>query len=160
MNAHVLAAFAVGVTAVLLINPWVLLLDRRTSGRSEGDGTLKRTAQALTTTRQEALLRVVKQMFSDFHQRQAHYYLGNGASTSHIIVHVIQDFETLRIFWPEELVSSKVFGGTTYGLESDTLYRVQQRVRDVLKQLEAKGHLEKIGNTDERRWKPTYAEVA
>jgi hypothetical protein len=42
-------------------------------------------------------------------------------------------------------------------LEDRVFYRIQQAMREVLNQLHAKGHLEKIGNTDERRWKPTYA---
>jgi hypothetical protein len=116
-------------------------------------------AKALRTDRQQELLRVIKEEFSQFHHRQAHFYLGGGMSTSHILVKALADPKTIKIFWPKELVHERYGAGTTYVLEDKVFYRIQQAMREVLGQLHEKGHLEKLGNTDERRWKPTYADV-
>ena len=117
-----------------------------------------KTAKPLRTERQEELLRVIKEEFSQFHHRQAHFYLGGGMSTSHVLVKGLADPKTIKIFWPKELVRYEGLR-TTYVLEDKVFYRIQQAMREVLIQLEEKGHLEKLGNTDERRWKPTYADV-
>jgi hypothetical protein len=112
--------------------------------------------QPVLNERQEVLLNIVKQAFSDFHKRGQHFYLGGGISTSHAVVKVIADIDALQIFWPAELVKKSVFGGHSYQLAPDVMRRVQDRIRDTLKQLHDRGLLEKVGNTDERRWKPVY----
>lgn len=133
--------------------------------RVEGDNiggpapsrTSSKTLPPLTTEREKAIMRIVKKKFSDFHQRGQSYYLGAGMSTTHVVTALMADINDIGLFWPSELVNRRFGGGTTYTLERDVFKRVQSRVSETLKQLETKGYLEKCGNSDERRWKPTYA---
>lgn len=117
----------------------------------------KPVAAPLTSDRQRTVLRVIKKKFSDFQKRQQHFYLGAGMTTTHAVVAVMADVDDIHLFWPSELVKNKTFGGHTYVLEKDVFRRVQDRILRTMNELEKSGHLEKVGNTDERRWKPTYA---
>lgn len=117
----------------------------------------RRTANPHLTTRESELLRIIKAKFSDFNQRQQHFYIGGGMSTSHIVLKVLEDVEQIHAFWPKEHIRRGTLGTISYVLAADVFKKVQDRIRDTLKSLEEKGHLEKIGNTDERRWRPTYA---
>lgn len=116
----------------------------------------KPTAETLTfkNDKQRELMRVILKDFLEYTKRDAHYYLGNGMSTSHIVVHaLLQDFTTLAVFWPPELVHPRI-GGVTYELADDVMRRAQNDVRKTLDELTKLGYIEKIGNTDERRWRP------
>lgn len=106
------------------------------------------------TARQRELMRIILEAFAEYRRREQHFYKLQGMSTSHIVVHAIQDFATLRAFWPKDLVSTSGTGGQLYALEEDTLYKVQNAVRDSVKQLMERGYMEKLGNEDERRWRP------
>lgn len=106
------------------------------------------------TKRQEELMRVVLHCFADFVKREQPYYGLEGMSTSHITVHAIQDFKTLRAFWPVELVEESRYSGTIYHLDDDTMRKVQTNVRTDLDKLQKAGYIEKIGNENERRWRP------
>ena len=117
-------------------------------------------AKRLTTDRERELLRIIKKCFSNYNQRGQHYYLGGGMSTSHIVLKVLEDVDQIHAFWPPEHTKRNVWSGVSYVLADDVFKKVQNRIRETLNALATKGHLEKIGNTDERRWKPTYAEAA
>lgn len=109
----------------------------------------------LTTERQRELMRVIIECFDKFKQREQHYYVLDGMSTAHVTVHAIQDFTTLKAFWPTNLVVRSLLHGTVYQLEEGTMAKVQSAVRDVLVQLCDKGWIERLGNEHERRWRPT-----
>lgn len=107
------------------------------------------------TERQKELMRVVLHCFADFLKREQPYYGLEGMSTSHVTVHAVQDFKTLRAFWPPELVEETGFRhGTIYHMDGDTLRKVQSGVRADLDKLQKAGYIEKIGNENERRWRP------
>jgi uncharacterized heparinase superfamily protein len=107
----------------------------------------------LTTDRQKELLRVLNDSFTAFAKRGQQYYALDGMSTHHIVVHAIQDFTTLREFWPTELVEKGYGARVVYGMQDDTLSKVQSAVRESLKQLAEKGWVEQAGNEHERRWR-------
>lgn len=111
---------------------------------------------ARLSDRERELLRIIKKKFGQFNQRQQHTYLLNGMSTTHVGWSMFADADAVRLFWPKELVRTRL-GGTTYVMEGDFGKRIQATVTETLKKLNEKGHLEKLGNKDERRWKPTYA---
>lgn len=119
-----------------------------------------KTAKTIRHPRQQALLRIIKRKFSDFQKRQQHYYLGGGMSTTHVVTAVISDIEDLKLFWPKELIKTSFLGGQSYVLADDAMRRVQSTINRTLNDLADAGHLEKVGNNDERRWKPTYAKEA
>ena len=109
----------------------------------------------LTTERQKELMRVINECFGEFAKRQQHYYGLDGMSTHHVTLHAIQDFTTLRAFWPSDLVERNTrTGQTVYLLEEKTMSKVQSAVRDALVQLQEKGWVERLGNEHERRWRP------
>lgn len=107
----------------------------------------------LTTERQRELMRVITECFDKYYERQQHYYMLDGMSTAHVTVHAIGDFVTLQAFWPKELIRDD-FRGRVYMLEDETMTKVQSAVRTTLEQLEEKGHIERMGNEHERRWRP------
>jgi hypothetical protein len=109
--------------------------------------------KALTTERQSELNRVILECFDEFDRRGQSYYGLDGMTTAHITVHAIQDFTTLKAFWPKDLVQHRL-GQTVYCLEDDTMSKVQSAVRSSLEQLVEKGWVERIGNEHERRWRP------
>lgn len=109
----------------------------------------------LTTERQRELMRVIIECFDKFKKREQHHYVLDGMSTAHVTVHAIQDFTTLKAFWPNNLVVHSLLHGTVYQLEEGTMAKVQSAVRDVLVQLWDKGWIERLGNEHERRWRPT-----
>jgi hypothetical protein len=113
-----------------------------------------------STERERELLRIIKAKFSDFNRRQQHFYIGGGMSTSHIVLKVLEDIKQIEAFWPAEHVRKSWAGGVSYVLADDVFKKVQNAIRDTLNSLYKKSHLEKIGNSDERRWKPTYASYA
>jgi hypothetical protein len=110
------------------------------------------------TERQRELMRVVREDFRTYRKREAHQYLLNGMSTSHIVLHAIRDYTTLRAFWPKHLVRDQG-GQSIYELQPDTLGKVQDAVRDTLRQLHEMGLLEKLGNENERRWRVPRREL-
>lgn len=128
--------------------------------RTSAPTSSSKKASPLRSDRQRTALRVIKAKFSDFNKRQQHFYLGGGMSTTHVVTSIIADINDLHLFWPKELIRNKgLFGGHTYVLESDVMRRVQSSINRTLNELADLGHLEKVGNSDERRWKPTYAET-
>jgi hypothetical protein len=116
------------------------------------------TKKPLTTERQRELMRVINECFDEFAKRNQTYYALDGMTTAHITLHAIQDFTTLKAFWPKELVDNQ-YGRTTYLLNDDTMSKVQSSVRDSLNQLFDKAHIERIGNEHERRWRPVKEKV-
>jgi hypothetical protein len=117
-----------------------------------------KSAPRLNTERQRELHRILKDKFAEYGRRGQHFYLGGGMSTTHVVVAVMQDIDALQIFWPPELTTSHgLFGGNTYALKDkngkSALIRVQSRIRESLNELADLGALEKVGNSDERRWK-------
>ena len=107
------------------------------------------------TERESALLRIIKSKFSDFHRRQQHFYLLQGMSTTHVGWSMFADAQSVKLFWPKDLIQEKPYGrGTTYIMQGEFGRRIQATVTDTLKTLHQKGYLEKLGNSDERRWKP------
>lgn len=128
-------------------------------GGVRSDGTVpqpRKAALPALNDRQREVLRIVKGKFSDFNRRQQHFYLGGGMSTTHVVQAVMADQSKIYLFWPRELIERRSNGGITYRLADKCFERAQNAIRDALKELERKGYLEKLGNTDERRWKPTY----
>jgi hypothetical protein len=107
--------------------------------------------KALTTERQRELLRVLEIAFTEFDKRGQTNYALNGMTTHHVVVHSIQDFTTLKAFWPSGLVTHR-YGQTIYQLDDDTMSKVRGAVTDTLNQLVEKGYVEKVGNAEERRW--------
>jgi hypothetical protein len=108
--------------------------------------------KSLTTEGQKELLRVLEDRFDEYDRRGQTNYRLNGMSTSHITLKCMQDFTTLKVFWPPELVQYR-YGQTVYGLEDDTLNKVQSSIRSTLEKLMDKGWVERVGNEDERRWR-------
>jgi hypothetical protein len=72
---------------------------------------------------------------------------------------VIDDIALMRDFWPTEMVDDSRRGGygTIYMMDEKTMTKVQTNIRTTLDKLATLGYLEKIGNDDERRWKPIKA---
>lgn len=107
---------------------------------------------------QRELMRVILAKFREYLDREQHYYGLMGMSTSHITLKAIEDFTTLRAFWPPELVVAGRYGsGTIYQLEDHTITKVQSSIRKELDKLAEQSYLEKIGNEHERRWRPIKA---
>lgn len=109
----------------------------------------------LTTDRQRELLRIVEKKFGEFAQRNQQYYPLLGMSTHHIVNAVIADIQALRIFWPKDRIRDHgPLGGVSYMLEDDVMEKAQDAVRATLVQLAEKNYLERVGNENERRWRP------
>lgn len=106
--------------------------------------------------REAYLIKLIKQKFSEFHQRGQHLYIGAGMSTTHVAWSMFKDADSVQLFWPKALIQERFGGGRTYVMQGDFGKRVDEAIRNTLAGLEKKGLLEKVGNTDERRWKPTY----
>ena len=114
----------------------------------------------LNNPREQRLMELILNCFAKYRKREQHTYLGAGMSTSHIVCHVIEDDNVqggtdalLSVFWPEDLIARRM-GGVTYLLEPGVMTKLQSNVRTTLNKLHERGYLEKIGNTDERRWRP------
>ena len=107
---------------------------------------------------QREIMRVILNAFKDFEDRKQHHYILNGMSTSHITVHaVLKDLAAIHIFWPKNQIVDHPGGGHTYQLSDDVGSKVQSTIRSDLDKLANKGLLDKVGNEDERRWKPVKA---
>jgi hypothetical protein len=120
----------------------------------------KMTAQDMKfkSDRERVLMEVTLAKFADFAKREQHEYLLNGMSTSHVVVSVMKRFnDHLTKFWPAELIRHRIGYALTYQLEDDVFERVQTNIRNSLDKLAKAGYLEKVGNEDERRWKPVKA---
>jgi hypothetical protein len=114
-------------------------------------------SKPLRTDRQRELLRVIRESFDRFATRGQHYYKLEGMATDSIVKHAVQDFTTLRAFWPQALRHPSWIGngGETFELHEDTLEKVQNAVRETLDQLVDYGYVLKVGNEHERRWRLT-----
>lgn len=115
------------------------------------------TQRAPLKPSEQTLLDILEAKFTQYRTRGQHYYLGGGMSTSHIVVSVMANIDNIHVFWPQELIQRHGplrGGGVTYRLETDVFKRVQDKIRRTLDELVQKGYVEKIGNTDERRWRP------
>lgn len=108
-----------------------------------------------STDRQRELMRVILAEFAEFEKRGQPYYGLEGMSTAHVTVEaLLGDFKTLQAFWPKALVHHEADGSMGYEMREDTLRKAWNALRSTLEQLEEKGYLEKIGNENERRWRP------
>lgn len=103
--------------------------------------------------KQREVMRLVLLHFEEFRKRGAHQFLLNGMSTTHVMKDAVESTVCLQAFWPKHLVTQR-YGTTIYQIEDGVFSKVNSGVRDVLDQLAKKGYLEKVGNEDERRWRP------
>lgn len=109
--------------------------------------------------KQREVMKLILEHFAEFRRREAHHYLLNGMSTTHIMKDAIESDVCLKAFWPKHLVvhaysRGNPGPGTIYQIEPGVFSKVNSGVRDVCDQLAKKGYLEKVGNVDERRWMP------
>lgn len=104
------------------------------------------------TARQEKLWAVIQAMEAEYKRRDQQYYLINGMSTSHIVCHAIAEPDAIDIFWPKEMIE-RVGNRTTYALGDKCIQKMQNAVRDTIKQLAGFGYIETMGNEHERRWR-------
>lgn len=116
----------------------------------------KLTAEDLSfdNERQRLIMQVLLSKFADFRKREQHFYLLEGMSTSHLTLKAIENRNTLHAFWPTEHQRYSFQHGNIYMLEEDTIVNVQKEISKEINKLVKKGYIEKLGNENERRWRP------